>query len=79
MKFSCRKQINAPVVLLLTHILMSQTWARNAYGPMQRKGNKNEEFASHRNHHIYILTYLSGFVNYMINCWVVQEVELEKS
>lgn len=48
MKLSCRKQINASVILLLTHSLMSQTWAWNAYAAMQRKGNKNETFTSHR-------------------------------
>lgn len=64
MKFSCRKQINAPVILILTHILVSGTWTWNEYGAMQRKGNKNEKFALHkRNHHIHILTCLSGFEN----------------
>lgn len=40
MKFSYRKQINAPVILILTHILISGTWAWNEYGAMQRKGIK---------------------------------------
>lgn len=48
MKFTCRKQINAPVILILTHILISGTWAWNEYGAMQKKGNKNEKFVSHR-------------------------------
>lgn len=62
MKFSCRKQINVPVILILTHILISGTWAWNENGAMQRKGNKNEKFVSHkRNHHIHILAYLSDF------------------
>lgn len=54
MKFSCRKQINAPVILI-TQILINGTWAWNEYGAMQRKGNKNEKicFTQEKSSHPY--------------------------